>query len=263
MSDFNYDHRVCCIKECDKASSTLGLCVNHYRRNRLYGSPVAMKGHSGLFIGKTPDDRFEMMVIRKPGCWGWRGSTDRDGYAIFRGEFDGEIYRKAHRYSYARTTGVHPGPLQILHSCDNPTCVNPDHLSLGTNADNMADKIAKGRARVFRGEAAGRAVLTEVQAREVLSDPRSYQQIATDYGVTASAIGSIKNRDSWRHLDVEPIKGRHRGDARRGVSDKLTPDDVRAIRASAETGKALAAKYEISAQSICDIRKRRSWKHID
>jgi hypothetical protein len=127
----------------------------------------------------------------------------------------------------------------------------------------MADKIAKGRARVPRGEESGKAKVTEAQARAILVDPRPYHELGEEYGLTASAIGSIKNRESWRHLDDEPVKGRHRGNARRGASDKLTVDDVREIRASSQTGKSLAERFGVSQQTICDIRKKRSWTHVD
>jgi len=262
MPDYQLDPSVCCIKGCDREAAALGLCINHWRRNRQYGSPVARKSHAGMFRGLSVDERFDLQVVRRDGCWGWRGSKDQDGYPSFRATFDGVTYNRAHRYSYVRHTGEHPGSSQVLHSCDNPTCCNPDHLFLGTCADNMADKVAKGRTRVVRGEASGRSKLSEQQARDILLDPRPYQVIAEDYSITPATVGDIKNRKSWAFVNVEPVKGSHRGNARRGVSDKLTEQDIRDIRASQDTGKAMAGRYGVSAQSICDIRKRRSWKHV-
>lgn len=261
MSDFELDPSVCGIKLCDKPSVALGLCINHYRRNKLYGSPLARKAHVGLFIGKSAEERFDLMVIRQDGCWGWKGATDKDGYPAFKGEFDGVKYNKAHRYSYARSYGEHPGSMLVMHSCDNPTCTNPDHLTLGTPQDNMRDKVAKGRMRVPKGENAGHALLTEPQVLAILADPRSYQEIAADYGVKASTIGSVKSRKSWSHLEAEVVKGNNRK-GRRGISDKLNEQDIRDIRAGSEPLAVVAARYGISRQSVCDIRKRRSWKHV-
>lgn len=262
MPDSDLDFSICCIKGCDKPSVALGLCVNHWRRNKLYGSPVARKQHSGMFIGLTPEQRFWHRVRKASGCWSWRGAKDRDGYGIFRGEHNGRVYNKAHRFSYAIHRGE-IGKLHVLHRCDNPTCVNPEHLFLGTIADNMADKIAKGRGRVARGMDAGHAKLTEEEAIAIRGDPRPHVEIASDYGVAASTITSLKNNVSWRHLSAPISKGRNRGAHRRGASEKLTAQDVREIRLSSKPGTVLAKTYDVSSQTICDIRRRRSWKHIE
>lgn len=256
------DAGVCCIKGCDKASVAMNLCGAHWRRNRLYGGPVASKSSRHLFRGKTAPERFEMQVVRSAGCWSWRGGKDQDGYPIFHGELDGVVYKRGHRYSYVASTGEHPGDLQVLHSCDNPECSNPDHLSLGTNAENMADKIAKGRHRARRGADHGNAKITEEQAKAILADPRGYAVIADELGVSYGLVSDIKNRQSWRHLEAVAVKGRHRGEGRRGKSDKITPEIVREIRTSTESGKTLAERYGISPQSITDIRKGRSWRHV-
>jgi hypothetical protein len=216
-----------------------------------------------MFIGLTAEKRFSLQVRKKDGCWAWRGSKDKDGYGIFDGDFGGVRYTKAHRFSYAFHTGEDPALRIVCHSCDTPECTNPDHLFLGTHAINMADKIAKGRARVARGETGGHAKITEAQALTVLMDPRPYVEIAGDLGIAVSTVTSIKNRQSWRHLPADRIvKSERRGKHRRGVSDKLTEADIRLIRSGAETGKALAERFGVSVQTICDIRKRRSWAHI-
>lgn len=263
MADYELDDGVCGIKGCDKPTLVLGLCNAHWRRNKLYGSPLARRSHSGMFVGLTPEQRFDRQVIRRDGCWGWKGARDRDGYGRIRAEFDGVLYNRAHRFSYVRATGEHPGARMVLHRCDNPTCTNPDHLFLGTNAENMADKIAKGRARIPFGEDSGPAKLTEAQAQAILLDPRPYTEIASDYGVAASTVGTLKQRRSWAHLDTVAIHGNHRGRHRRGVSDKITPEIVRHIRTSDERGKDLAERYGVTQATITDIRKRRSWAHIE
>ena len=191
---------VCCIKGCDLPVLALGLCNKHWRRNKKYGSPIAIARHSGTFRGMSAEQRFAMSVDKTDGCWIWTASKDKNGYGIFKGMIGDVLFTRAHRYSYALHTGDLLVGMQALHSCDNPSCVNPDHLFAGTNADNMRDKIQKGRARTPVGEKHGKAVLTESQVRRVLRDPRPYAVIATEYNVAATTIASIKQRVSWKHL---------------------------------------------------------------
>lgn len=193
-------HNVCCIKECDLPVLALGLCNKHWRRNKKFGSPVAVSQHSGSFRGVSAEDRFARSVEKSDGCWIWKASKDKNGYGIFRGAVGSVMFFRAHRYSYALHTGDMLVGMQALHTCDNPSCVNPNHLFSGTNADNMRDKAQKGRSRVPTGEKHGQAVLTERQAKRILKDPRTYSEIASDYNVAPSTIGSIKQRVSWKHL---------------------------------------------------------------
>lgn len=257
------DYSICCVKGCDKKTVALGLCVNHWRLNRKYGSPVARKVHGGSFKGKPADERFAMQVRKQPnGCVFWVGSRDRDGYGFFGGDAAGQTHTRAHRWSWAfHNDQAIPENGHICHKCDDPRCVNPDHLFLGDALANMQDKIAKGRARTPGGESHRDAVLTEDQAKAILIDPRTYTEIAAAYGVKPSTVGSLKQRKSWRGLQSEAVKHK-RVSPRRGVSDKITPEIVREIRSKRLSGKEYAEQFGISAQTVCDIQKRRSWAHV-
>lgn len=90
--------------------------------------------------------RFWNKVLRmESGCWEWQAQRDADGYGRFMGL--GKKMGLAHRFAFSTFVAPIPPSLCVLHDCDNPPCVRPDHLKLGTHADNVRDKIAKGRSR--------------------------------------------------------------------------------------------------------------------
>jgi hypothetical protein len=96
--------------------------------------------------------------------------------------------------------GPIPKGMDVLHRCDNPPCINPEHLFLGTQADNNADRDAKGRCRVAHGEKQHAAKLTQAQVLAIREDRRSQRKIAAAYHVNQGTISSIKLRKTWRHV---------------------------------------------------------------
>lgn len=262
MQDENGKWVLCCIKGCEAEVHSGGMCVGHHRRTQKYGSPVASKLAAWRWLRLSHEERFWIQVGKSDGCWLWLSGKDPDGYGGFSSEHEGVLYHRAHRYSYALHHGPIPDGMQVCHTCDEPSCVRPDHLFLGSIAANMADKMAKGRHRVLFGEKQPRAILTEEQAKAILNDPRPHGQIAMEYGVHVQTISSLKTRVSWPHLGkVRGVKA-VRVSPRKGVSHKITPDIVRGIRASTQPGHVLAVRHGVSRQTITDIRKRRSWAHV-
>lgn len=143
--------------------------------------------------------RFWTKVERVGSCFEWQGKPDKDGYGTF--SVRKKVYR-AHRFAYFLFHGVDPGEQLVLHRCDNPRCVNPRHLLLGTQADNIRDMDAKGRGnRVrLRGAQSGRALLSEDDVMEIRRSDKSFAQLAREKGVSRGCIQHIKQGRNWRHL---------------------------------------------------------------
>ena len=149
------------------------------------------------------EERFWPKVMRPmdwTSCWEWQGAKRRLGYGRFKTKSYTTV--SAHRLSYALYYGVSPGEMHVCHRCDNPQCVNPEHLFLGTNADNVADKVTKGRAigRDQRGERNAAAKLTARavdEIRDLISAGHKNTHIAARYGVTHQLISRIRRGRSW------------------------------------------------------------------
>lgn len=129
------------------------------------------------------------------GCRLWTATKNKKGY----GQLTIAGKRAwAHRVAYTLAHGEIPYGLQVLHKCDRPSCINAEHLFLGSNADNHADKIAKGR-HAF-GSRAGGAILKEHEVLEILNSSQTQRCLASLYGVSRGTINDIKCRRTWRHV---------------------------------------------------------------
>lgn len=134
-------------------------------------------------------------------CWLWQGASLK-GYGLFA---IGRRMRRAHRVSWEAHFGPIPKNLHVLHRCDNPSCVNPKHLFIGTHLENMQDKVSKGRqARNTHvvGEMQGNAVLTEAKVRRIrkLAGKISQRQIASLVGIGQGHVSKVINRKIWNHI---------------------------------------------------------------
>ena len=129
------------------------------------------------------------------GCHLWTAYKNADGYGRFALN---EKNRRAHRVAWELVKGTIPAGLCVLHKCDVRACVNPEHLFLGTAADNVRDMMEKGRSG--KGEANGPAKLTEAAVLAIRADSRSLRKIAADYGVHWTTVSRIKIRKLWRHI---------------------------------------------------------------
>ena len=136
------------------------------------------------------------------GCWEYNGCCHiHNGYGTLR--VNGKQY-KAHRLMWEITNGPIPNDLRVLHTCDNPPCCNPEHLFLGTQQDNVADMIAKGRSNYsMQGNKNGRSVVQVEDIpiiRKLCDDGFKHTEIAELYGVQSSAISKIATGKTWSHI---------------------------------------------------------------
>ena len=134
------------------------------------------------------------------GCWIFSGSWDVRGYGRFNTRVKNS---RAHRFFYEELVGPIPSGLMVCHKCDTPPCVNPDHMFLGTNADNMADMTRKGR-RNCAGERNGRAVLTEAAVVEIRQSAESTSVLAKRFGVSAKSLQDARSGRSWASIKAQP-----------------------------------------------------------
>lgn len=136
-------------------------------------------------------------------CWEWTGAKTGFGYGHMTVNGQKQVY--AHRISYVIHHGSIPSGMHVCHSCDNPRCVNPSHLWVGTPQDNAIDRNTKGRHPVKVGSECSGAKLTESDAREIRRRASSKEwgiqtKLAKEYGVAKTTIRYIVIRRSWAHV---------------------------------------------------------------
>jgi hypothetical protein len=203
----------CCVDGCEREAFSQGgrwnsredaittkYCRKHLSWLRKYGSTEMPRHAHG-----TVEQRFWKFVDKTESCWLWNSGKNAKGYGVMqatpeKGQKRGKMLL-AHRISYE----LHHGKLEkgdyVLHSCDNPPCVNPDHLRKGTQSENIREAILKGRkfVPIASGEANPRSKLTLVQAKFIKAHPElGHKHIADMFGLSPNCIRGVRIGRTWK-----------------------------------------------------------------
>lgn len=147
---------------------------------------------------RVPDFWQRVAVKATSECWNWTGPASVYGYGIYS---KNKVSMPSHRAAYEKTYGKIPLGMIIRHSCDNPLCCNPNHLLVGTHAQNVADKVSRGRQN--RGEKSWNHVLTDdivKRIRALCKAGINQYSIAEKFGICQSSVSRIANNKRWAHV---------------------------------------------------------------
>lgn len=185
--------RICSIEGCGGKHQALGFCTKHYLRHWSGKNPM---------IDPRPEvpaeKRFHTKYsIDEKGCWIWNAQSTKFRACTF-------WFRKermtAYRASYIMHKGEIPEGLVVRHKCDVPACVNPEHLELGTQVENCADKVLRGRCNVRFGSTHTNTSLTEKDVLEIRASLESRKALALRYGIHYMTITDIIVKKTWKHI---------------------------------------------------------------
>ena len=184
--------QMCRVEGCERTTHARGLCGMHYLRWWLHGDPSRNEDSPRGRSRRSVDERFWAQVEKSDECWLWNGLILSNGY----GQIKTPLGKKSvHRLSWEMHRGPIPRGMFVCHRCDVRECVNPDHLFLGTAADNNRDMREK--LRHVRGDRVRGSRLTPQQAAEIRASDEPRSVLAERYGVSGTSIRNIKARKTW------------------------------------------------------------------
>lgn len=198
--------RRCSVPDCMRPHNARGYCFGHYERWKKLGHPDAARPlNTHVDPNASLRERINRRIepdLTEDECWPWQGSfggvKTRTGLGYGKLTVSGKQL-DAHRVSWELHHGrAVPVGSQVMHTCDFPPCVNPKHLRLGSNDENVEDMVAK--LRHTYGERNPQAKLTENDVLVIRSSPATASELAQQFGVTRGTINGVLAGRSWRHV---------------------------------------------------------------
>lgn len=198
---------------------------------------------------------WEKVNKSKDGCWEWQASIDTKGYGYC---WNGKKVVRAHRFSWELHFGPIPNCIQVLHSCDNPPCINPEHLFLGTNLDNVKDKCKKERQK--KGEKHPFAILKDEQVIEIRRRDESGESLANiskEFNVTKKSISQVARGNKWKHIHISE-------NAKRNRTVKLSKEQIIEIKQRYRLGGnqyVIAIEFGVTQAHVSNIIRGKKRKN--
>jgi len=190
----------CVYPDCGKEVASWGYCQKHYKRTKKYGSPHPRKNSQ-----EPLGIRFWAFVEKKEidECWPWGGNLQPNGYGRFSIGKKQEGSDGAHRVSWrlANKQDI-PKGMHIMHKCDNPSCVNPNHLTIGTAKENTQDMIRKGRKKTVAplGTENGKSLLDAEKVLLIRSSNLNHAALGRQLGVSPNCVRGVRIGRTWSHI---------------------------------------------------------------
>lgn len=212
-------------------------------------------------VAATFDEKYQ--AVTESGCWLWMAAVSSSGYGAIK---LGRGMQLAHRVSWMIHRGSIPPGSLVCHRCDTRSCVNSDHLFLGSPQDNMDDMRNKGRQDYPAGQRHSHAALSDRDVYAIRASGLTSVEVSRRFGIAECTANQILHRKAWNHLsprldEVSPPPRRHaQGSAL--PQTKLTEESVLAIRADQRSSSVVGKSYGVSGSLVLQIRKRLVWRHL-
>lgn len=211
------------------------------------------------------EDGYESQFLGNDNCWNWTKGLTAGGY----GQITYECKKYApHRlaWEFANNKKIDKG-MVIMHSCDNPACVNPKHLSMATQAENVADMMQKGRFKDYdkSGENNPRSIVKKEDVKAIFEADGTHQEIADKFGYPYHAVSSIRIGRNWKVITKGLVKGaRGKSGAKGSKNGKATVDEFMVADIFKASGRTvdIARLHFCSENTVHGIKSGRTWSDI-
>lgn len=174
------------------------FCKKEFKRNAIR-APFCTKKCASAFYKKPPKVRFWQMVSKSTTCWNWTGSTYPHGHGMFNIHW-GKSPIRAHRFSWEIHRGRIPSGMCVLHKCDVPACVNPEHLFIGTQLDNVRDMISKKRHAFGERNGHSKLKIRDILLIRKLWPSLPQYKLAKKFGIDQGHVSNIIRGKAWKTI---------------------------------------------------------------